>query len=249
METEDQLNKIRALLAKAEATDFPQEAETYTAKAMELISKWGIDQSLLEAKAKSTVIGDRIFKVYAPFANDKVIFFNAIVNALGGRAIKLTRQRKAPNPGYEELHVFATETDLARIDLLFTSLLVQCATAMNYAVATSREGQYRPRKFKSDFLYGFSTEVGYRLLMAERKAAKDSEATAAEQGMSTALVLVSKRDQVNQAVENRYTNLTNSKRSRSEIGAGYGYGTAAGRRADLGDSRINTGARQGALAG
>lgn len=245
---EAQLNKIRALLAKAESTNFPEEAESYTAKAMELMSKWGIDQSLLEAKTQTSVIGDRMFKIYAPYARDKVTFFNAIVNALGGRAVWISRSKHVPNPGYEELHVFATETDLARIDLLFTSLLVQCSTAMNYATRTSYEGQRRPRKFKSDFLYGFTTEVGYRLIQAERRAAKEAENAATAQGMSTELVLVSKRDQVNQRVESAYSNLNNTTRRRSMIGAGFDHGTSAGKRADLGGSRV-AGARQGALVG
>ncbi len=145
MEDEDQLRKIRGLLAKAEATDFPLEAEKYTAKAMELISKWGIDQSLLEAKAKTSTIVDRKFQVVAPFARDKVTFLFAVVSALGGRAIWL---KNRANKGFQELHVFATETDMNRIDMLFTSLLVQCSSAMNHAVSVSREAQIQPRKFQ-----------------------------------------------------------------------------------------------------
>jgi hypothetical protein len=245
---ENLLNRIRALLAKAESSEFPEEAETYTAKAMELISKYGIDQTLLQAKEKTSGIGDRIFKVYAPFARDKVTFFNAIVNVLGGRAVWLSHKSRQNN-GFEELHVFATDTDLARIDMLFTSLLVQCSNAMNYAVRDSWEGQNRPRKFKSDFLYGFTTEVGQRLREAERRAAKQAEGAAKAQGMSMDLVLVSKKDQVNRRVEDVYTNLLNKNRRRSPVGAGYGNGVVAGKNADLGDKRVNTGAKQGALAG
>ena len=241
------LNRIRALLAKAESTDFPEEAETYTAKAMQLISKYGIDQTLLQAKEKTSVVGDRIFKVYAPFARDKITFFNAIVNALGGRAVFLSHKSKI-NHGFEELHVFATETDLARIDMLFTSLLVQCANAMNHAVRNSIAGQQRPRKFKSDFLYGFTNEVSLRLLRAEREAAKAAQNAAKAQGTSTDLVLISKKEQVDRRVEDVYSNLQSSNRRRSEVGAGYGYGKAAGERADLGGGTgINKGAKQGAL--
>jgi hypothetical protein len=248
-ENETMMNRIRALLAKAESTNFPEEAEAYTAKAMELMSKYGIDQTLLQAKENKTTVGDRIFKVYAPFARDKVTFFNAIVNALGGRAVWRIRGKRQANPGFEELHVFATETDLERIDMLFTSLLVQCANAMNVAVRETISGQNRPRKFKADFLYGFSSEVGVRLLAAERQAARDAEESAEAQGMSMALVLVSKKDQVNRRVENVYSHLTNNSRRRSELGAGYSHGTAAGRRADLGGVRMNTGAKQEALVG
>ena len=49
----DQLVLIRALLAKAEATDFPEEAELFTAKATELIAKFSIDEALLWSASDS----------------------------------------------------------------------------------------------------------------------------------------------------------------------------------------------------
>src|SRR5690606_31701227 len=48
------LDTIRALLAKAEATDFPEEAEAFFAKASELISRWAIDEALLWAGADAS---------------------------------------------------------------------------------------------------------------------------------------------------------------------------------------------------
>lgn len=239
---EAQLNKIRALLAKAEATNFPEEAETYTAKAMELISKWGIDQSLLEAKTKTSTIVDRKFQVVAPFARDKVTFLFVVVSALGGRAVWL---KNRANKGFQELHVFATETDMNRIDMLFTSLLVQCSSAMNHAVSVSWEARHQPRKFKSDFLYGFSNEVGYRLGQAEKKATREAETTAAAQGTSTALVLKSKKEKIDDRVDEVYRSLTNARRSNRIVGGGYGHGLDAGKRADIGGKS----AKQGALVG
>ena len=43
------LSTIRALLAKAEATEYPDEAEAFFAKASELISRWAIDEAMLWA--------------------------------------------------------------------------------------------------------------------------------------------------------------------------------------------------------
>lgn len=45
------LTRIRALLAKAEATGFPQEAEALTAKAQELMARHSVDEALLDAQA------------------------------------------------------------------------------------------------------------------------------------------------------------------------------------------------------
>lgn len=49
------LGRIRALLAKAESTEFPEEAEALSAKAQELMTRFSLDQALLEATAPQQV--------------------------------------------------------------------------------------------------------------------------------------------------------------------------------------------------
>ena len=53
------LGKIRALLAKAEATEFPDEAEALSARAQELMAKHSIDHALLAAQYGSKEPGAR----------------------------------------------------------------------------------------------------------------------------------------------------------------------------------------------
>ncbi|GAB3857996.1 hypothetical protein GCM10027610_095130 [Dactylosporangium cerinum] len=48
------LDRVRALLAKAESTTYPAEAETYTAKAQELVARHSIDEALLVARGGAT---------------------------------------------------------------------------------------------------------------------------------------------------------------------------------------------------
>ncbi|MFD0595252.1 DUF2786 domain-containing protein [Catellatospora coxensis] len=43
------LDRIRALLAKAESTGFPEEAEAFTAKAQQLMARHSIDHALIDA--------------------------------------------------------------------------------------------------------------------------------------------------------------------------------------------------------
>ncbi|CAM5527758.1 hypothetical protein SFUMM280S_02998 [Streptomyces fumanus] len=45
------LARIRALLAKAEATGYPEEAEALSAKAQELMARYSVDEALLAARA------------------------------------------------------------------------------------------------------------------------------------------------------------------------------------------------------
>ena len=48
------LDKVRALLAKAESTEFPEEAEAYTAKAQELMARHRIDRAVLGATGRGS---------------------------------------------------------------------------------------------------------------------------------------------------------------------------------------------------
>ena len=48
------LGKIRALLAKAESTEYAEEAEALSARAQELMAKYSIDHALLAARAGHT---------------------------------------------------------------------------------------------------------------------------------------------------------------------------------------------------
>ena len=50
------LRRIRALLAKAESTEFPEEAEALTAKAQELMSAHAVDEALLDEVALRCVL-------------------------------------------------------------------------------------------------------------------------------------------------------------------------------------------------
>lgn len=234
------LDTIRALLAKAEATagEFPAEAETYRAKAMQLLAKYGIDQALLDAeKPVKPVAGNRVYKVHAPYAKDKATLLGALVKVLGGRAVWMHKPKRVKQ-SYTELHVFATEADLARIDLLYTSLLVQCSNDMMRAAAGSYDAVVAPRRWKADFLYGFTNMVSFRLDMAERQAqhrAEEERRATNNARPSTDLVLASKAQQVDDAVTRFYpTLITKSTRRARSFSSGFEDGQSAGVRADLG---------------
>ncbi len=76
------LTRIRALLAKAEGTDYPHEAEALTAKAQDLMTRHAIDEALLHAQAGDsiTVIGRRIH-IDNPYALEKATLLNGVAGA------------------------------------------------------------------------------------------------------------------------------------------------------------------------
>ena len=84
------LRRIRALLAKAESTDFPDEAESLTAKAQELMTRHAVDAALLDAGAGApagAAVGTRRVHVDDPYVRAKMQLLGAIADANGVRLV------------------------------------------------------------------------------------------------------------------------------------------------------------------
>ncbi|MGW6056874.1 DUF2786 domain-containing protein [Streptomyces sp. NPDC055189] len=154
------LTRIRALLAKAEATGFPEEAEALTAKAQELMARHTIDEALLASRshAKDTPGACRI-GVDAPYETAKAILLDAVATA--------NRCRAVWNETYGFSTVVGFEPDLEVVELLHTSLLVQGTAAMTKAEAGQRAGgRKRTKTFRQAFLLAYANRIGARLAVA-----------------------------------------------------------------------------------
>ena len=118
------LDRVRKLLAKAEDEGCtPHEAEALTAKAAELMARYGIDRALLGAVRPDTDRpADRVFELDNPWAGVKAHLLAGLASALRCQCILVNRRE----PG-SRVHVFGYLSDLERADILFTSLLVQMA--------------------------------------------------------------------------------------------------------------------------
>ena len=122
----DLLDRVRKLLAKAEDEGCsPAEAEALTAKAAELMARYGIDRALLGALHPETdKPADRVFTLANPWGDIKRHLLAGLAMALRCQCVQ-TRSAEGAR-----LHVFGYTSDLERADILFTSLLVQMARAL-----------------------------------------------------------------------------------------------------------------------
>jgi hypothetical protein len=151
------LERIRALLAKAESTEFDEEAESFTAKAQELMTRHSIDAALIAAhtagaNAENRPIGIRL-GIEDPYASAKA-FLLAQIAAAADCSTVWTKDF-----GFST--VFGFQAELASVELLYTSLLVQARAAM---VRAGESGQRaKSRRFRQSFLVGFATRIGERL--------------------------------------------------------------------------------------
>src|SRR5262249_11766348 len=117
------LDKVRALLAKAESTGFAEEAEALTAKAQQLMARHSIDEALLAARegARDEPAGCRV-GIDSPYELAKASLLDVVAGANRCRSVW------AKSLGFAT--VIGFQPDLDAVELLYTSLLVQATSAM-----------------------------------------------------------------------------------------------------------------------
>lgn len=235
--SESKLDRVRKLLAKAERAATEAEAEAYTAKAAELMARHGIDEALLEATSENPgEIQRAIISMSNPYSREKASLLVGIADALGVRAAISYRGSQRT---IHAVTLVGFVSDLERIEILYTSLLLQATTL----VVRQRPPWYSGESvaaYRRTWLLGFAAAVRYRLREAEAAAAAEvADATVRRADGSTtsgALVLVDRSARVEQAYQEIFGNLPRSK-PRQLSGSGGFDGYTAGQRADLSTSR------------
>ncbi|MGW1431839.1 DUF2786 domain-containing protein [Streptomyces sp. NPDC002431] len=228
------LTRIRALLAKAEATGFPEEAEALTTKAQELMARHSIDEALLAARTHGTdAPGACRIGVDAPYETAKAILLDAVATA--------NRCRSVWNSDLCFSTVVGFDPDLDAVELLYTSLLVQGTVAMTRAEAGQRAGgRKRTKTFRQSFLMAYAQRLGSRLAADTARVTAEAEAEggsgdAAEEGAAPALLpVLAARDVAVTATAERMFPRTTTTRVRGATDLdGWTHGTEAADRARM----------------
>lgn len=219
------LRTIRALLAQAEGTTFEAEAETFTTKAQELMTRHSIDLAMLAAagggnqQGPAGVISTRVH-LDNPYAQEKATFLGMLAHINGVRCVW------SDWAGFCTLVGFPTDVQLTEV--LFTSLLVQATQSA--AQAGRRDSRNKAPTFKRAFIVSFAQRIAERLEDAGRASREEAEVV---YGSALAPVLASRKE----AVEAAYTAAfpkTVPMKSRSYDAAGWWAGRSAADQADLG---------------
>ncbi len=217
------LARIRALLAKAEHPSTPPpEAEAMSEKAAELMARYAIDEALVDAASPTGVApGGRAVAVPPPYAVPKSVLLSGVATAYRVRAVI---SRDASGEG-RLCTLVGFPSDIALVEMLFTSLLLQASAAMRLA----SNGQCRVRAFRHAFLMGYAGTVTRRVVAAQQRSVDEEVSKGAA---STEVVLADRRDAVDRATAEMFPRLGRLRTTVSD-GGGLVAGQAAGARADL----------------
>jgi hypothetical protein len=214
------LGKIRALLVKAESTEFAEEAEALSSRAQELMAKYSIDHALLAAEAgRKDEPASRRLPVDNPYEGPKTQLLQEVAQANRCRSV-----------WYKSLGMSAVigfPADLDAVELLFTSLLVQANTAMVRAGGKRDQyGHSRTRAFRQSFLMSYAVRIGERLAGAAGDAERQVAAEAP--GRNLLPVLAARHQAVDDAVAEMFgESLTSHRSGRVSDSEGWYSGRAA----------------------
>jgi hypothetical protein len=222
-ETNAMMNKIMALLAKAESTEYEAEAAAYLAKAEQLMVRYSIEQADLKPAERDKIVTMRVD--ITRNRPDHVLRNNvAIVNDVS--FLRDWDNRHGTLVGYE--------ADIAFVQALVASLILQRETFLAHEPRPEYE---HGRTFNHGFRLGFANRVYRRLLDAKAKIVRET-------GTGTELVLASKRQQVEDRFKELFPKTSKGPRATTSSAKGYYAGKAAAERADTSGGRNKVGAQR-----
>ncbi len=183
------LGRVQALLAKAEATEYDEEAEALSAKAQELVSRHALGRLLEQAATGHPADQPEVRRLWldAPYVFPKAMLVHVVADP--------NRCRSVVSEKLGFCTLVGAGDDLDAVEVLVPSLLVQAHVAMaRCGRHTDRSGTSRTRSFRQSFLLAYAHRIGERLRSANQQAAATSG-----RGGELVPVLARHREQVDAA--------------------------------------------------
>lgn len=228
MSQDDIIRKIQAMLAKAESTTHEAEAETFNAKAQELMLRHAIAEADLAdaGQAKKGAIEPEPFVYSGSDANlpGKRRLLTVACRMAGVKCVFYTGSRHKQTAvliGYKSDREYAA--------MLYASFTLQVTSLGRLAYDRDRP-PFGIKRYMTGFMVGFGDRVSERAEQMTTTVDKDT-------GGSLLPVLASKEAEVDEAFNRHFPNTKKLARNRVDAQA-YGAGSAAGARADIGGRKV-----------
>lgn len=223
------ITRVQALIAKAESSPFPAEADAFMAKAQQLINDHAIDQARLTG-ADPTSVGHDTLPMKGTYTKERCLIWSAVARANRCQVLTLSSYGSSK---VSDLTLIGRTQDRELVRLLATSLELQAVRRLDdlepHPLGGSAVVQRR------SFLRGFALEVTDRL--------RRSGHTHAVVGQSAEQALVLARDAVDRYVADNFDVSRGRRTSAQHDGMAFSYGRRAGANADVGASRLGNNRR------
>lgn len=234
--------KIQALLAKAESTQFEDEADALIAKAQNLRQQYRIDSVLEDLENSAEEVVALRVRISAPWVKHQHSLLCSVAYANGGTAVLLS--------DFGICTVMATRDDAEHIIDLFTSLNRQRAWFMkNSEGAKLAAADGETASYRRSFILAYATKIRELLHDANVEAAQESAADEdidkqrAYEIVSRALPVLARRQaEAEDALHDLFPNLSSMNLSANHM-RGIIDGVDAAERSHLGGDKsgIHTG--------
>ena len=224
------ITRVRALIAKAESSPFPAEADAFMAKAQKLINDHAIDQARLNG-ADVASVGHEQLSISGAYSRERSMIWGAVARA--NRCQVLTMSSYASSK-VNSLTLIGRAQDRELVRMVATSLEMQAIRRMGELDVASPWAT--PVVQRRSFLRGFASEVGDRL------ARSGHEQPVVSQAVEAALVLAA--GSVDRYVDEHFNVQRGRRGSGLHDGMAYSRGRRAGASADVGATRLGA-ARRG----
>lgn len=214
------LEKITALFAKAESSEFPEEQKAFWAKANAMMLQYAIDEAMLRAAGKT--VEEPILEKW-PYggASNSMFRYQRASRSLAHIVSKHNRCKTIFHRADGTATICGFQSDVNFVKMLYSSLWVQ---AFLQACLLPSQKQL----FIDSFFDGFADEIDKRLKIS------DDEVVQAAPGNAIALRDIAQV--VNEAYRKEFPNITAMVGNKTDYGT-YGAGREAGRGADISGGR------------
>lgn len=219
---------IAQMLAKAESTPYPAEAEAFQEQAERMMVKLGIEQAEIDAErgklgqTQEEIVAKR-YEFTGTYKEGRFMGYYKVA-----RAFNTIHAIRSKGRSSWTMHLVGAESDVDQIVQLFDSMTLQCNVAMKswWAGVGTWEKHYmtehQKRMERRTFIMGFADAVAGRIaaIYQEESAGKE-------------LVLVGRKDRAEKEANKLFKTKTESTRLTAGSNRAAGAGHQAGQRATI----------------
>lgn len=216
--------KVRKLLAMAEGTANPNEADAFSRKAAELIAAHRIHPDRLREAANDALGVLQVPLGRGAYVRGRLSLLQAIGDAQGCRTVFEVHDRGTV------AMVAGFRSDLDTVELLYTSLHAQASSRM---ASERRPTPAATQQWRRSFLFGYADQIRRML-----KSTADEAASRVHPASATLPALRARSKRVDEYSRQQFGRVVAARRPKAATATGWVAGQQAASRADIGRARV-----------